>query len=214
MKSRAGHERPFDVRVGKTVPDQHELLGILERQRPEQHGVGHAEDGNVAADPEGERQHQHRGVPGPLDEAPKGVAKVLPEKVHELTLMLCTERRHRSGLRWSTRPPSGRFPAPINTPPASHVPEPSCEVAGRRPGAVQPLPQADDPGQNNKERRTGAGRFGTPKRTPTPPPYADPRALGAGGAGTPMATRTATPPQDECGWPSERGRSWQGGRRS
>ena len=80
---RTRHERPIHIRVRQTIPHQHQLLGILERQRPEEDGIGDAEDGHDAADPQRQRQHEHRRVSRALGERAEGVLKILAQETHE-----------------------------------------------------------------------------------------------------------------------------------
>src|SRR5690348_7618484 len=51
----------------------------MERQRPQQHGVYHAEDGAVGSDPERQREHSHQSKTRILSQHPHAVPNVLPE---------------------------------------------------------------------------------------------------------------------------------------
>ena len=60
----------------------HEPIRLLERQRPQQHGVDDAEDGGVGADAEREhgddRERERRGA----EQDPEGVAEIGKERAH------------------------------------------------------------------------------------------------------------------------------------
>ena len=56
-----------------------ELVGVIEGQAPNQHGVHEGEDRGVQADPESECQRRDQREPGILDEEPAGVADVLKQ---------------------------------------------------------------------------------------------------------------------------------------
>ena len=51
------------------------------RQRPQEHGVDHAEDGGVGADAEGERDDGDNAEGGRLDQHPDGVTEIGQHKL-------------------------------------------------------------------------------------------------------------------------------------
>ncbi len=53
-------DTPVFGEVGSALPQHHQAIGLAERQRPHQRGVGQREDGAVDADAErqGERRHE------------------------------------------------------------------------------------------------------------------------------------------------------------
>ena len=59
------------------VPHHHELVRFLERQRPQQDGIDHAEDGGVRSNPERECGNRHDREPGVLGQRPQTVADIL-----------------------------------------------------------------------------------------------------------------------------------------
>ena len=54
----------------------HELLGFVEPQRLEQHGVDHREDGGIGSDSQGQSQHGNAGEPRVATQGAEGVAEV------------------------------------------------------------------------------------------------------------------------------------------
>src|SRR5271163_1076021 len=56
LEFRLGHADVFRARAIQIVKDADQTLGMLERKRPQEHGVHHGEDGDVRADakPQGE----------------------------------------------------------------------------------------------------------------------------------------------------------------
>ena len=58
------------------LPDDGEVLGRFDRQRPQQHGVDGAEDGAVGADREREGQDRGRRISGGLPQVAKRVTKI------------------------------------------------------------------------------------------------------------------------------------------
>ena len=61
--------------MGRENHDQ--PLGGRERQRPEQNAIDDAEDGCVCPNAEREREHDHGGEAGILQQLAEGVAKVV-----------------------------------------------------------------------------------------------------------------------------------------
>ena len=71
------------VRVARRQPfdDPDEPIAVRIRQRTQQHGVDHAEDGGGGADAERERDHGGRGEPGIASETARRVRHVAPHIV-------------------------------------------------------------------------------------------------------------------------------------
>jgi hypothetical protein len=81
-----------EVRVGNDLrlvgphavaPRRHQPPRILVRQRPQQHGVHHREDGAVGPDAERQRHHGDGRKPRPLRQHPQPVPNVLQQSPHE-----------------------------------------------------------------------------------------------------------------------------------
>ncbi len=78
-----------DVRLGKAsprvaMPDDEQVLRLVERQRPQQHRFDDGEERRVRADPEGERDHRGRGERRFAAEDAEGVAEITAEHGEEL----------------------------------------------------------------------------------------------------------------------------------
>ena len=73
------------------LPEHDEAFGSRERQRPQEHGVDDREDGRVGADAQRERHNCHQRESRLLHKHSRGVANVLPESFHCLSLILSTE---------------------------------------------------------------------------------------------------------------------------
>ena len=56
----------------------HETIGVRIRQRPQQHGADHAEDGGRGTDAEREREHGDEGEAGRTPERPDTVRHIAP----------------------------------------------------------------------------------------------------------------------------------------
>ena len=67
---------------GPCLPDPHNATGVWIRERCQQHGVDHAEDGRVRADPQRESQQADSCHARPLAKHAHGVADVVDECVH------------------------------------------------------------------------------------------------------------------------------------
>ena len=67
--------------LGKGHPDLNHPIGLRKHQRLEQHGVNHAEDRGIRADPQRQRDHRHRHQTGHPAKGPQTVADV-SEKRH------------------------------------------------------------------------------------------------------------------------------------
>ena len=65
------------------LPDDHEPIGVLERQAIDEHGLDDREDRGVRADAERERQHGDGGEARRAQPESNRVAKVLKECGHE-----------------------------------------------------------------------------------------------------------------------------------
>jgi hypothetical protein len=61
------------------LPNHHQPVGLLVRQRPVQDRVHDAEDGAVGADSQCEREHNYRDEAGAFAQRARGIAQVLPE---------------------------------------------------------------------------------------------------------------------------------------
>ena len=70
-------------------PDHGEAIGIWKRQRAQENGVDHAEDGAVGSDPEGEGDDRDEGKAGRFDELPKGVAEIIHKVAQASSLHGC-----------------------------------------------------------------------------------------------------------------------------
>jgi hypothetical protein len=76
-------ERPvMDVAGAQLAPDHHEPLRIGVRQRTQQHGVDHAEDGRAGADAERDRDGGHRRESQILAQSASRVVEIFKECVH------------------------------------------------------------------------------------------------------------------------------------
>jgi hypothetical protein len=62
--------------------EQHELLGILDRQRPQQHFVDQRENGGIGADPQGDGQQRDEREQGRAAEAAPRVPEIPREMTH------------------------------------------------------------------------------------------------------------------------------------
>jgi hypothetical protein len=71
-----GHADVLGARAIQIVKDADQLLGMLERKRPQKHGIHHGEDGDVRADAEGQREHGDGGKSGSSQKAATGEAQV------------------------------------------------------------------------------------------------------------------------------------------
>jgi hypothetical protein len=77
-----GHPRLIEGRPA--APDHHGAVGVAPRQRPEQHGVHHAENGGIGADAERQRQHRNAGKTGVAAEGARAEAQVLQKGFHRV----------------------------------------------------------------------------------------------------------------------------------
>jgi hypothetical protein len=84
------------------LPEEHETIGLGERQRAQDHRVGDAEDGRGASKAEAQGEHRHEREGRPPAEPPGGVYPVPKEAVHVFF-------HYRSGGRVF-------FPAPVKCP--------------------------------------------------------------------------------------------------
>jgi hypothetical protein len=64
---------------GHPVPDQHQTLRVLEGERPQEDGVGDAEDGDAAPDPERESDHDDGGERRTMGERADRIADIPQE---------------------------------------------------------------------------------------------------------------------------------------
>src|SRR5712671_8131767 len=71
--------------------EDHDLAGILDRQRPKQQGINQAENGGVGADAQRQREHGYRGESEVLAKHSRGKANILPERSQN---KLLTRPRH------------------------------------------------------------------------------------------------------------------------
>ena len=60
-----------DVDAGRCVIDDHELVGLREWQRPQEHALDDAEDGRVRANTDGERRHNEEREHRRTDQPPE-----------------------------------------------------------------------------------------------------------------------------------------------
>src|SRR4029079_16865092 len=60
----------------RRVPDEREAIRVGERERTQQYGVYHAEDGGVGAYAKRQHDNGRHGIPGPLTQHAHGVAQV------------------------------------------------------------------------------------------------------------------------------------------
>jgi hypothetical protein len=79
--------------------NQHEPIGVAERQRLEEQRMQHGENGHVGPDAERERRHRRKGEPGLLAERAGRVGDVLFESRHRRSF---GKRRSRSAARAAT----------------------------------------------------------------------------------------------------------------
>src|SRR5258706_9003893 len=85
-----------------SLPNDHQLVRIRERQRLEKDGVNDTEDGSVRADAQSERNRSDDAEAGRLEQKAYSIADVLPESFHDSFLRFLI-----SNFR-STPSPSGR----------------------------------------------------------------------------------------------------------
>jgi hypothetical protein len=78
---RCGIESIRDVGLGVVDPDHHEAVGVGVRQRPDQHGVEHAEHRADPADAERERRDRDDRKRRIVTELPYPVAYIPPDRV-------------------------------------------------------------------------------------------------------------------------------------
>src|SRR5712671_211310 len=71
--------------------EDHDLAGILNRQRPKEQGIDEAENGCIYADAQRERQDGYRGKSGVLAKHSRGKANILPQRSQN---KLLTRPRH------------------------------------------------------------------------------------------------------------------------
>jgi len=71
----------LEAPVGEGSADREQLLGTLDRQRAQHHGVDKAEDGRVRADAEGQRQQRHGGEGRIAREGAQGISNVPDERI-------------------------------------------------------------------------------------------------------------------------------------
>jgi len=62
--------------------EQHDVLGITNRQEPENQLIDEGEDGGIGADAQRQRQNRHGGEHRGLAEAPDGIQGILEELRH------------------------------------------------------------------------------------------------------------------------------------
>ena len=67
----------------RLVEEPHEPIGLVERQRPQQHRVDDAEDGGVGADAEREDRDHGDGERRRAEQDPEGVAEVGKQRAHD-----------------------------------------------------------------------------------------------------------------------------------
>ncbi len=80
------HGREADVArepLGVAIADGHEPLGIRIRQRAQEDGVDHGEDGGVGADAERQRDQRRGGEAGRAPQHAEAVAQVLPQHLEK-----------------------------------------------------------------------------------------------------------------------------------
>ena len=71
-----------DVPRAQVLPDEHEPIGVRVRQRPQQHGVHHAENGGAGANAERERDDGRDAERRHLPQRPRRVAEVVKQCPH------------------------------------------------------------------------------------------------------------------------------------
>src|SRR6267154_3598945 len=71
--------------------EDHDLAGILDRQRPKQQGINQAENGGVGADAQRQREHGYRGESEVLAKHSGSKANILPQRSQN---RLLTQSRH------------------------------------------------------------------------------------------------------------------------
>ena len=101
-----GDDRQPPLRL--RAPEAHEAIGIRERQRPQQHRVDDAEDRDVGADADGQREERHHGEGGARAQGPHAVADVAPQAQEPAAARRRAEdtrRRRRGTLDHAQRPP-------------------------------------------------------------------------------------------------------------
>jgi hypothetical protein len=70
-----------DPEAGRSIPQDHQAIGVWVRQRMQQQGAGDAEDGRVGADAQGEREHRREHESGIPPESAERVAHVRAEEI-------------------------------------------------------------------------------------------------------------------------------------
>ena len=73
---RLGHADIFRARAFQIVKDADQTLGMLERKRPQEHGVYHGEDGDVRADAERQGEYGDGGKSWSFQKTSTGEAQV------------------------------------------------------------------------------------------------------------------------------------------
>jgi hypothetical protein len=91
-------ERGVFGKARNPLCERHQAPGLIERQRPDQHGVDDAERRGVDADAKAERQDDNGQESGLATERPCGVPKVVEESSHARL----------TGCRRGTLPPTKR----------------------------------------------------------------------------------------------------------
>jgi hypothetical protein len=87
VRVRDGHGRHLLA----PLAEAHEPVRVFEGQRPQQHAVDDRKDRRVRADAQRERENGDRREAGLLEQHPKSVPNVLPERFHSFTSSISQE---------------------------------------------------------------------------------------------------------------------------
>src|SRR5262245_20963440 len=72
-------------------------MRILERERPKQERVDHAEDGAIGGNPQRQRQHRNRCESRILEQHVHAITNILPERFHTLSSAKPAKLQNRRG---------------------------------------------------------------------------------------------------------------------
>jgi hypothetical protein len=93
--------------IGALLQHQHELVRVLDRQRPEEEIADDGEDRGVGADPEREREHRRRRETTVLDQDSPAVTPVLPQVPDQMFPLVGSEQE---GFWWDWPLDAPQFP--------------------------------------------------------------------------------------------------------
>ncbi len=71
-----------DIQSRRPIPQNHQAVRVLVRQRPDQQRIRNAEKGSASANPDGKRKRDDGNETRALPECAKGKAKVFEQRIH------------------------------------------------------------------------------------------------------------------------------------